>query len=189
MKTVKLFLAITVLSWALGLQAQTHKVNTDKSEVTWLGKKVTGEHNGTIELKSGKLTFDGNTITGGEFIVDMTSIKNLDLTDPQWNAKLVGHLKSDDFFGVETYPEAKLVIAGKSTFNGNKARVTGDLTIKGKTLPISFDVVRNANTYKAELTIDRSKYDVRYGSKSFFDNLGDKVIYDDFYLTVSLVVE
>jgi len=189
MKTVKLLLAAVAVTFALGVQAKTVKVNPAKSEITWLGKKVTGEHSGTIALKSGELNVDDKAILGGQFVVDMTSIKNTDLTDAEWNAKLVGHLKSDDFFGVEKFPEAKLVITKKAVFSGNKATVTGNMTIKSKTNPVTFDVTKTGNTYKAEITIDRSKYDVRYGSNSFFDNLGDKTIYDDFYLTVTLVVE
>ena len=189
MRTVNVLLAAVALTIGLGVQAQTVKVNPTKSEITWLGKKVTGEHSGTIQVKSGQLELNGNTITDGEFVVDMTTIKDTDLTDAEWNAKLVGHLKSDDFFAVEKYPEAKLVITQKASFTGNKATVTGDLTIKGKTNPVTFVVTKDGNTYKADITIDRSKYDVRYGSKSFFDNLGDKVINDEFDLTVSLVVE
>ncbi|WP_372775161.1 YceI family protein [Mangrovibacterium sp.] len=189
MKTVKVLLAAIALTIGLGVQAQTQKVDTSKSEITWLGKKVGGEHNGTIQVKSGELTIDGNAITAGEFVVDMTSIKNLDLTDPEWNGKLVGHLKSDDFFGVETYPTAKLVITQKATFTGGKATVTGNLSIKAATHPVTFEVVKDGKTYTADITVDRSKYDVRYGSKSFFDDLGDKFIYDDFRLGVTLVTE
>lgn len=189
MKTVKVILAAIALTVGFGVQAQTVKVDAAESSITWLGKKVTGEHTGTIDLKSGELKLDGGAIAGGQFVVDMTSIKNTDLTDAEWNGKLVGHLKSDDFFGVETYPEAKLVITKKAAFSGDKATVTGDLTIKGATHPVTFDVTKDGKTYTAEITVDRSKYDVRYGSKSFFDNLGDKVIYDEFYLTVKLVVE
>ncbi|PTN09945.1 YceI family protein [Mangrovibacterium marinum] len=189
MKTVKVILAAIALTVGLGAQAQTVNVDTAKSSISWLGKKVGGEHSGTIKLKSGELKLDGSAIAGGEFVVDMNSLACTDLTDAEWNGKLVGHLKSDDFFGVEKYPEAKLVITNKAAFSGDKATVTGDLTIKAATHPVSFVVTKNGNTYTAEITVDRSKYDVRYGSKSFFDNLGDKVIYDDFYLTVNLVVE
>lgn len=189
MKTVRILLAAVALTFGLSVQAKTVKVNAVKSEITWLGKKVTGEHSGKISLKSGELDVDDKAINGGQFVVDMNSITCTDLTDAEWNAKLVGHLKNDDFFGVEKYPEAKLVISKKATFSGNKATVTGNLTIKDKTNPVTFDVTKTGNTYKAEITVDRSKYDIRYGSKSFFDNLGDKTIYDDFYLTVNLVVE
>lgn len=189
MKTVKLLFVAVAVTFGLGVQAKTAKVNTAKSEITWLGKKVTGEHSGKISLKSGELDTDDKAINGGQFVVDMNSITCTDLTDPEWNGKLVGHLKNDDFFGVEKFPVAKLVITKKAVFNGNKATVTGNLTIKEKTNPVTFEVTKNGNSYKAEITVDRSKYDVRYGSKSFFDNLGDKTIYDEFYLTVNLVVE
>ncbi|KAB2864196.1 MAG: STAS domain-containing protein [Exiguobacterium chiriqhucha] len=111
--------------------------------MTWLGKKVTGQHNGTIDLKSGTLDVEGNTIHSGKFVIDMTSIKNVDLTDAETNGKLIGHLKSDDFFSVEKYPEATLTITEKAEFNGNTAHVKGDLTIKGITNPVEFDVTRD----------------------------------------------
>ncbi len=188
MKATKAILAVLALTIALGVQAKTAKVDAAKSKITWLGKKVTGEHNGVINLKSGSLELDGANIKGGEFVVDMASLKNLDL-EGEWNDKLVGHLKSDDFFGVEKYPTAKLVITKATAFSGGKATVTGNLTIKAKTNPITFEVTKVGADYKADITIDRAKYDVRYGSNSFFDNLGDKTIYDDFYLGVTLVVE
>lgn len=187
MKTVKALFVLFALVAGLSVNAQVLTANASKSEVTWLGKKVTGQHNGTINLKSGQLTLDGNAIAGGQFVIDMTTIKNLDLADG--GTGLVNHLKTDDFFGVDTYPEAKLVITGKAPFSGNTAKVTGNLTIKGTTNPITFDVTKNGNTYSATLVVDRSKYNVRYGSKSFFNNLGDNMIYDEFEVGVKLVVE
>ena len=159
-------------------------VDVDKSKITWKGYKVTGEHEGTINLKSGVLMFDGNTLTGGKFEMDMTSINTTDL-EGDYKAKLDGHLKSADFFGVEKHPTAKFEIT-KAVKSGNTYKVTGDLTIKEITNPITFDMTVNGNTATANLKIDRAKYDVRYGSGSFFDNLGDKTIYDEFDLNVNL---
>jgi len=150
---------------------------------------VTGQHDGTIQLKSGELNVEGDVIVGGNFVVDMTTIANSDLEDAGTNAKLVGHLKSDDFFGVEKFPEANLVIKEKAVFTNSKAKVTADLTIKGTTHPVSFEVIKDGNTFTADITVDRSKYDVRYGSGSFFENLGNNLIYDDFTLGVKLVVK
>ncbi|WP_423127850.1 YceI family protein [Gaoshiqia sp. Z1-71] len=189
MKTIKLLIIALGVVLTGTVNAQVLKANTSKSEVTWLGKKVTGQHNGTINLKSGELNVDGSSIAGGEFIIDMKSIKNLDITDSETNQKLVGHLKSDDFFSVETYPEAKLVIKEKAMFSGNSAKVTGDLTIKGITNPVTFDVTRDGNVYTSDITVDRSKYNVRYGSGSFFSNLGNNLIYDEFVIGVKLAVE
>lgn len=164
-------------------------VNVGKSEVVWNGKKVTGEHFGTVTIKSGSLEFDGGALAGGSFVIDMSSIAVTDL-EGEWKGKLEGHLKSDDFFGVEKFPTSKLKIT--KVEQGGKSgtyKVTGDLTIKSTTKPIQFDVVLSGSTASAEIVIDRAEYDVRYGSGSFFDNLGDKTIYDDFTLKVKLVTE
>ncbi|MFN3269431.1 MAG: YceI family protein, partial [Candidatus Kapaibacteriota bacterium] len=138
---------------------------------------------------------DGNKITSGEFEVDMTSIRNEDLKDKDLNAKLVGHLKSDDFFSVAKFPTAKFVITHSTPLKASKAgepniAITGKMTIKGITQTISFPATIKADgnkiTAKATLELDRTKFDVRYGSGSFFDNLGDNVIYDNFTLELNL---
>lgn len=179
---------------ACSLQAQTgYQVDVNNSSVQWLAKKVTGQHTGVVKIKNGSVQLTGGKLTGGTFELDMNTIKCTDL-EPQYAEKLVGHLKSEDFFGVEKYPAAKLTITKVSQgAERGKVRVTGNLTIKAATNPIEFDAtvtekggVVNAN---ATLVVDRSKYDVRYGSKSFFEGLGDKVIYDDFELTVSLTAK
>lgn len=161
------------------------QLDIKSSEVTWTGKKVTGEHHGTINFKEGYLNVEGDEILGGEFVIDMSSINVTDL-EGEYKQKLEGHLKSDDFFGVENHPTSKLVITNAAKKSGNTYGIVGDLTIKGKTRPVTFDMVYDGNQASAKLTIDRSKYDVRYGSGSFFDNLGDKTIYDDFDLNVKL---
>lgn len=188
MKTIKLVgLFVLAITLSTTVFAGTQKVDVAKSTVKWLGKKVTGEHTGTISVKEGSLEVSNGKVTSGKVVIDMNSIVDTDLADANWNAKLVGHLKSDDFFGVATYPTADLVITKVegNTFSGN-------LTIKGITNPTSFTATASkegsSTVYKGTLTIDRSKYNVKYGSKSFFDNLGDKVIYDEFTLDFSLVV-
>lgn len=192
MKTIK-FLGVLVLVLGLttAVEAGTQKVDAAKSTVKWLGKKVTGEHSGTIAVKEGSLNVENGKVTGGKVVIDMNSIIDTDLTNAEWNGKLVGHLKSDDFFGVATYPTAELVIS-KVEGSGNNLTFSGNLTIKGVTNPASFTASSSkdgsATVYKGTLTIDRSKYNVKYGSKSFFDNLGDKVIYDEFTLDFNLVV-
>ena len=159
-------------------------LNTKESKIEWEGEKLTGSHEGTIMFKEGYLTMDGDKITGGEFIVDMTSIAATDL-EGEGKQKLEGHLKSDDFFGVANHPTAKLVIKN-ATKKGDAYGIIADLTIKGKTNPVTFDLEMNGDTATADLTIDRTKYDVKYGSGSIFDGLGDKVIYDEFELDVKL---
>ncbi len=167
------------------IDAEKKEVKVSESTVTWKGYKVTGSHEGTISLKSGHLEMDGKKLTGGEFVVDMTSLSNSDLEGDS-KGKLEGHLKSDDFFGVATYPTAKLVFTSVKPLNKNSYTVTGDLTIKETTKPITFVVSVYENKATATMKVDRAEYDVRYGSGSFFDNLGDKTIYDEFDLVVDL---
>ncbi len=168
--------------------AQDYKVNTDKSTIHWIGKKVTGEHDGYISIKEGQFYIVNNQITRGQFYIDMSSMTCTDIEDATYNQKLVGHLKSADFFGVENYPTAKLIITKSTPFKDNQCVLHGNLTIKDKTDDVQFIVKRNNDVYKAKINVDRSKYDVKYGSSSFFDNLGDKVIYDIFELEVKLIL-
>jgi polyisoprenoid-binding protein YceI len=192
MKSIKLFgvfvLALTLTTTAF---AGSQKVDVAKSSVKWLGKKVTGQHNGTIAIKEGSLEVEKGKVTGGKVVIDMQSIVVEDIKDAGTNAKLVGHLKSDDFFSVATNPTAELNVT-KVVSNGDSHTFTGNLTIKGITNPATFTATSakegKATVYKGTLTIDRSKYNVRYGSNSFFDNLGDKAIYDEFTLDFNLVV-
>lgn len=169
----------------------TYNVNTSESVVSWKAEKVTGAHEGTIGLKNGKLDFTDGALTGGSFDIDMTTLVVTDL-EGEWKAKLEGHLNSPDFFNTAEYPAAKFVITRvvpKGTPGDYK--VTGDLTIKGITKEIKFyaNAVEEGNKIKAkaEVTVDRTDFDIRYGSGSFFDNLGDKTIYDEFFLDINLV--
>jgi polyisoprenoid-binding protein YceI len=172
-------------------KATNFKVNTSQSELTWNGKKVTGEHTGKITLKEGTITLDGAKLVGGKFVADLNSITCTDLTDKEYNGKLIGHLKSDDFFGVEKHPTATFVVTKATAKSAGVYDVTGDLTIKGITKPVTFPVTVKTTAAGAEATgklvVDRSKYDIKYNSKSFFDNLGDKMINDDFSIDVKLV--
>jgi polyisoprenoid-binding protein YceI len=184
---------IVALFIAPAVFAGNYDVDPSGSSVKWLGKKVTGEHNGTINIKEGTLEVVDGEVKSGTVLVDMQSIANEDLKDQSYNQKLVGHLKSDDFFSVETYPTAKLVLTDvKKT--GDKYTFTGDLTIKGITNPVTFNATSSTGSddvvqLNGDVTIDRTKYNVKYGSSSFFDNLGDKVIYDDFKLDFVLVAK
>ena len=161
------------------------EVNTSKSKVTWKAYKVTGSHTGTIELNSGVLVFDNDKLSGGEFVVNMGSLVSTDL-EGEYKGKLEGHLKSDDFFGVEQHPTSKLVLTNVTPNGKNSYEVKGDLTIKGITKSISLDVSVYGSKATATMKVDRAQYDVRYGSGSFFENLGDKTIYDEFDLVVDL---
>jgi len=160
-------------------------VKANESKVTWKAFKVTGSHTGTVALKDGALIFDKGTLTGGEFNVDMTSLISTDL-EGEYKAKLEGHLKSEDFFGVDAHPTSSLVFTKVEATGKNSYEVTGNLTIKGITKPVTFDVSIYGNKATATVKIDRAQYNVRYGSGSFFENLGDKTIYDEFDLVVDL---
>ena len=188
MKTKNFAIALIILLSANVMFAQKVEVNAKNSSIDWLGKKVLGQHEGNIQVKSGYFELKNDKIESGEFVVEMTTITNTDLEDEGYNQKLVGHLKSDDFFGVEKFPTANFVVTKSSKFSNEKATITGNITIKGKTESISFEVVRAGNEYAAKIDIDRSNFDVRYGSDSFFDNLGDKAIDDIFTLNIKLVV-
>lgn len=163
-------------------------IDPAQSSINWVGKKVTGAHNGTISIKAGKIIFDGGRITGGNFTVDTTSINILDITDADTNAQFLGHLISDDFFGTEQFQEANLVI---TNVIGN--HVEANLTIKGITHPVDFDIVlqltNNTVSASAKLLIDRTKYGMKFRSGNFFQNLGDTLIYNDFELNVSITAK
>ena len=177
-------LFILALSFMSFTALNEKEINLEKSKVNWKGYKVTGQHEGTINLKSGTLTFDGETLTGGSFVMDMPSISTTDLKG-EYKGKLDGHLKADDFFGVETHKTAALVFTSV-TKNGETYRVVGDLTIKDITNEITFELAVSENTASTTLQVDRTKYGIKYGSASFFDGLKDKAIYNEFDLTVSL---
>ncbi len=165
-------------------------VDTTESYVAWKGYKVTGSHYGKVKLQEGNLDYADGKLVGGGFTIDMTSITVEDLQG-EYAKKLEGHLKSPDFFGIEKYPTAKFDIT-KVISRGTPGayKVIGNLTIKETTKEIKFNTQVEEKDGKkvatADITIDRSDFDVRYGSGSFFDNLGDKTIYDEFELTVNL---
>ncbi|NOT36358.1 MAG: YceI family protein [Saprospiraceae bacterium] len=164
------------------------KVDTSKSTAKWLGKKVTGQHGGTVSLKSGTLSFDNGVPVSGEFVIDMNSITCTDLQG-EYADKLIGHLKSDDFFGVSNHSTAKFVLKNAAaTINPKKFVVTGDLTIKGITQSVSFDAMIDMASASAKIIVDRTKYNIKYGSASFFDSIGDKAINNDFEFEVNLAL-
>jgi len=185
MKKLVILFAIALI--AFSALAQDVTVNISKSELKWTGKKVTGEHWGFIKLKNATLTIENDIISSGEFNIDMNSINCKDLEDAEWNGKLVGHLKSDDFFSVEKFPVATLIILKSKAFKNGEAEVKGNLTIKGITHPTLFKVRKSDNGYTATISVDRTKYNVKYGSGKFFDNLGDNMIYDEFTLEVKII--
>jgi len=172
------------------LKPVTYKVDLEKSSITWLGKKLTGSHNGTIDLQSGSLLFDGKKLSGGNFVINMTTIKDADKS-----ARLEGHLKADDFFGTDKFATSTFVIKKVAAAAANEVNVTGDLTIKGVTNSITFPatIAWNADgsvsAIAEKVIVDRTKFGIKYRSKGMFPDVGDKMIYDDFELSVKLVAK
>jgi len=192
LKITSIFALVAILglsAFTNGAKPVTYTVDVTKSTITWVGKKVAGSHNGTIALKSGSLDVNGKHVTGGTFVMDMTAIKDADGSD-----KLEGHLKADDFFGSAKFPTSTFVIT-KVTGSGASVTVSGNLTIKGITKPLSFPATVAVNAdgtvsaLAGKILVDRTKYDIRYGSKSFFDSIGDKAIDDNFEIGVKLVAK
>lgn len=162
-----------------------YMVNTDESIIEWTGYKPTGKHNGTINLESGVFSINDSKLESGTFIITMNSLKDADGSE-----RLEGHLKSADFFEVETYPSAAFDVTGYEMVDG-KAMLSGNLTLKGVknniTIPVATSQDGDMFTLTSEIfTIDRSKWNVKYGSKSFFSDLGDKFINDDIELKVTV---
>ena len=167
-----------------------YTVSTTDSEVKWEGKKilVDSSHNGTINISNGIINTNDGKIEGGEFTLDMTSINNEDL-EGEMKTKLEGHLKSEDFFSVESNPESTFVITSVEDNNG-KSNITGDLTIKGITNSVSFTantkVTADELEFEADFNIDRTDWDIRFGSGKFFEDLGDKIIDDNIKYSINI---
>lgn len=168
------------------------KLNTSVSSVEWVGKKVTGQHNGNISIKEGMLHLHDGHLSGGKVTIDMSTITCADL-EGEWSQKLVGHLNSKDFFDVENHKTSTLEIKSVKAIEGNKHMILGDLTIKGISKPIKFPVTIEMKDGKlaayAEVEVDRTLYDIKYGSGKFFDDLGDKMIDDNFIIKFKIAAE
>ncbi|WP_291865139.1 YceI family protein [Maribacter sp.] len=160
-------------------------IKVEKSRVVWKGYKVTGSEQGTIAIKSGFLNFNDGKLTGGEFTINMSTITSTD-QEGEYKGKLEGHLKSDDFFGVKKFPTSSLVFKKVKSTGKNSYKVTGNVTIKGITNTVTINLSVYGNKATASLKIDRTKFDVKYGSANFFDGLKDKAIYDEFDLIADL---
>lgn len=213
MKGIKIFTSLAALLFAMSISmhimaqlpnmgstknGDAEKVAIDKmiidtkaSSVNWKAEKVTGEHVGTINIKSGELVIQGGTLNGGNIVINMTSIICNDIDDAGTNAKLIGHLKSEDFFSVEKNETATFVISNVKVLSAKKIMITGNMTIKGISNEQSFEattgLVGGKMNISGAMKIDRTKYKVVYGSGSVFDDLGDKMIYDEFTLDFKLV--
>ena len=172
----------------IALQASdaSYTINPDQSIIVWTGREVTtSKHFGNIYFASGQFEVKSGLISSGEFVVDMTTIDNQDLPEER-RGRLEAHLKSDDFFSVESHPTALLSILSSESMAEGKWTVSGELTIKTFTHPVEFEMSNSNDGWKANLVFDRSKYEVKFRSGTFFENLGDKLIYDDIELAINL---
>jgi polyisoprenoid-binding protein YceI len=169
------------------------EVNTDASRLIWVGSKLTSSHQGEINLKSGELEIKDGKLVGGKFIIDMTSIKNTDIEDEESRNKLEKHLKDKDFFGVEKHPESQLKITKVVSVNKEDYKIIADLTIKEITHSIAFSanvrIDNDAFLATSIIKFDRTKWDIKYNSKSFFEDLGDYMILDEIELKLFLLSE
>ena len=168
----------------------TFNIQTESSTVNWTGKKVLGLHTGTIHIKDGFLSFDNGNLTGGQIVIDMTTIVITDIADKSVYNDFFNHLNSDDFFSVAQFKTSILKITKGEKVDG-KYQISGDLTIKDTTHPITFeatiDILTDFLHALGEIKIDRTLYNIKYGSGKFLPNLGDKLIYDEFVLQFKLV--
>ena len=185
--SMKYFINIFLLLIAcpMFLLSQTATLDIESSNLKWTGKKITNSsHYGSLKFKSGEVKFSNGIIESGKFVVDMTTI-NVEDIEGRGKSRLEGHLKGDDFFSVEDFKEATLVI-NSSSKNGDSIKVMGTLTIKDLNSDVEFDMNKSGDSWTADLTFDRSKHNVRFRSGSFFENLGDNLILDDIELNAKL---
>jgi polyisoprenoid-binding protein YceI len=194
MKAVLIILFALISLDSSAQQNGVRKIDIDvtRSKLEWTGKKLGGEHYGEIQLASGYLTFNKGKLAGGSFEIDMNGITCVDITDQKSNKRLVDHLKSEDFFSVTRFPVSRFVITRAEPTAAGQYLVTGNLTIKEITNPIAFTVTfnppNNPAIAEATMVFDRSKFDVKFGSQSFFSNLGDRLVYDDVEMKAKLIL-
>lgn len=187
----KLLKSVIALSLILApLTSQAASIDPAKSKVVWVGKKITGDsHTGTVAVKEGSLEMKEGKLTGGKIVIDMKTITATDLQG-EWKAKLEGHLKNADFFDVEKHSVATFVAKSVKDAGKGKYTVSGDLTIKDTTKTAKLELTKKKDgIYTGKLTFDRAKFNVKYGSKSFFKGLGDKLILDDVTLDITLATK
>jgi len=186
--TFKFIITITLTLTSIAFSySQSLTANKTQSVIRWYGEELTGKtHFGNLSFKEGQIELQDGLIIGGNFVVNMISLSVEDLSGGA-KARLEGHLRSDDFFSVDKYPEATLKITQKAKFEEDVQKLYGELTIKGIKHAVEFTIILgDKKTAIANLTFDRSKYNVRFRSGSFFENLGDKLILDDIRMEVSL---
>ncbi len=184
---------ITLIALALsvsGFAANTKiEIDSATSKLTYLAKKVTGQHTGEVPFKSGFAEFNKDGLIGGEFVVDMTKISVTDIEDKEYMKKFIDHMASDDFFMTGKYATSTLKIKSAVKEKGDTYAVKADLTIKDKTHPVEFKADVKGNKVNSTVVVDRTLYDIKYGSTKFFPNILDKAIEDKFTLTIDLTLK
>lgn len=192
-----LFFALAMSILSLGFLSfitptvEDYSVDLSASQLKWTGYHLAKSysHWGHINLKSGSIALDGNRIASGEFVIDMTTLASKDINEAKDRAKLDGHLKSDDFFAVSEFPEAKLVIKNSTKKEEGVYATVADLTIKGITKEILFDtrvksLDNNTVEATADFTVNRTDFKVMYGW-----SLENAMLDDDFRMEVTLVAK
>ena len=168
-----------------GYASVNEKKMIKESKIVWKGSKVTGYHEGTVNLKSGFLIFKNEGLIGGEFVLDMTSIVCTDLSG-KGKAGLENHLKNADFFDVNNYPTAELIILGTEKISEQEHTIKAEITIKEITQKITFKAKIERKKASTKLVIDRTLFGIIYKSGNFFKELADKAIYDEFIMQIEL---
>ena len=194
MKTIVLSLVLstaTLFAFATKPHVDDVRVNEKSSTIKWIGSKVASSHEGNVNIAKGSLAIDHGTLVGGQIAIDMNSISCTDIKSEDKNKNLVGHLKDEDFFNTKKFPSAVIKITKAVKGKGNSYKIIADLTIKGITQPIAFDAdvtITGLNFLaKASIKIDRTKWDIKYGSGTFFEKLGDKMILDEIAFDIFLL--
>ena len=181
---------ITLFAMATKPHVDHVRVNTENSTVKWKGSKISSSHEGTVNILKGNLNIDHGTLVAGQFSIDMQSLATTDMSE-EYNKKLDGHLKNEDFFNVSEFPTASITITNAVRGSGNSYKIIANLTIKGITHPISFaaDVSVNGKNFlaTAKIKIDRTKWDIKYNSGNYFKDLGDKLILDEIEFDIFLL--
>jgi polyisoprenoid-binding protein YceI len=193
---IKMKKSISILSLIAGLFFLTafnsikddiYIVDVERSTIEWSAKKVGGGHTGTVKIADGTLVYGGKALKSGNFQMNMSSITSD-------NARVTTHLKSNDFFSAEKNPLSKFEITKVTSAGADRVNITGNLSIKGFTHPVTFPATVKQQkgvlvAVASGIRVDRTKYDIKFRSKTFFGDIGDKAIDDEFELSINLTAK
>ena len=189
--TYLLVVALAIFSFTTP-HIDNYTTDNKKSNVKWTGSKVIGDsHYGNISISKGTIMMDHGKLVAANFVIDMKSMTCTDIESEKYNQKLIDHLKNDDFFDVEKFPTAEFKMITSKKIAEGKHSVTGELSVKNfkDIVKLELDVTERNNTLSAsgKFNFDRTKFDVIYGSGTFFDNLGDKAINNEVSIQFNIV--